>query len=432
MSRVVLSTLIAAAAVAACGEGGEFDAPRQQPDGTADLSGSPTAAEAVVIDASNHFSFELAARTAALDPRENIALSPLSASMALGMTMNGADGATFDAMRSALGLGALTRARINAAYRDVLDRLAELDPNVRIEIANGVWAHDDIPFHAAFFDAVTAAFDARVESLDFADPSATSTMNEWVAEHTDGMIDRIVDRLDPSLVMMLTNAVYFDGAWTTEFDPAETRFGTFQRDDGSIVEVDLMSIGDIEVAQTRGADYAAVELPYGNESFSMVIVLPDPGVGAKDWLARLDADSWETVVDGLAPSRLNLLSIPKFTLTFDSYLNDPLQSMGMAPAFNPGADFTRMSPLGQQLCIEVVRQKTHVEVDERGTRAAAATSVGIGVVSFTGFVADRPFVFVIRERLSGAVLFVGIVGDPTAEDPGPRPLVTTCSGTTQP
>src|SRR5690606_27425301 len=225
------------------------------------------------------------------------------------------------------------------------------------------------------------------ESLDFADYAAPIAINEWVKQRTDGMIDQIVDRLDPSLVMLLTNAVYFDGAWTTEFDPAETRSGTFQRHDGTTLEVDMMSIGNIEVLQTRGDSYTAVELPYGNEAFSMVIVLPDTGENAKDWLTALDANRWTALVEGLAPTRLDLLSIPELTLTFDAFLNDPLKAMGMGPAFSPGADFTRLSPLGQQMCIDVVRQKTHVEVDERGTRAAAATSVGIGVVSFNGFVA---------------------------------------------
>ena len=385
-----------------------------------------------MVEASNGFGLELAARTVATDPRVNAVLSPVSASMALGMTLNGAAGETFDAMRSALGFGTLTQEQINAAYRGLMDFLAELDPDVRVEIANAVWANEAVPFDEAFSQTVAASFDARVESLDFADYAAPIAINEWVKQRTDGMIDQIVDRLDPSLVMLLTNAVYFDGAWTTEFDPAETRSGTFQRHDGTTLEVDMMSIGNIEVLQTRGDSYTAVELPYGNEAFSMVIVLPDTGENAKDWLTALDANRWTALVEGLAPTRLDLLSIPKLTLTFDAFLNDPLKAMGMGPAFSPGADFTRLSPLGQQMCIDVVRQKTHVEVDERGTRAAAATSVGIGVVSFNGFVADRPFVFVIRERVSGTVLFVGLVGDPTAEDSGPQPLVSDCTGTTVP
>ena len=121
--------------------------------------------------------------------------------------------------------------------------------------------------------AVTAAFDARVGSMDFSDPSAVTTINDWVAENTKGMIDGIVDALDPSLVMLLTNAVFFDGSWTTSFDPEETRRAAFQREDGSTVEVDMMSLRNVEMPRGGDASYSAVELPYGDGGFAMVIAL---------------------------------------------------------------------------------------------------------------------------------------------------------------
>jgi serine protease inhibitor len=247
-----------------------------------------------------------------------------------------------------------------------------------------------------------------------------------------GFIERIVDSLDPALVALLVNAIYFDGAWTTQFDPDDTRRQAFTREDGSTVHIDMMSIENLEARRAHGSSYAAVELPYGSEAFSMVIVLPNAGASARDWLAQLDADQWTALMDGLSPGRLDLLSIPKLKLTYDTYLNDALHAMGMDPAFRPGADFTRMSPVGNQMCIDFVRQKTFVEVDERGTRAAAATAVGVGLVSFNGFVVDRPFVFVIRERLSGTILFVGLVGDPTVADPGAGQLLSDCTGATLP
>jgi len=426
----IAASILVAATLTACGtDGGGGEAAREP---TTDLPRALAVHEAAVADASAGFGLELAARIAALDSRPNIVLSPLSASMALGMAMNGASGATFEEMRSALGFGGLTQEQINTAYRGLIDLLAGLDPDIRLEIANAVWANEDVPFHEAFLEAVTGAFGARAESVSFADPTTPAAINEWVAEHTNGRIERIVDVLDPSLVMLLVNAVYFEGAWTTQFDPANTRPGAFRREDGSEVEVDMMSLGNVEVLRARGASYTAVELPYGNESFAAVIVLPDPGVGARDVLAGLDAEEWSSVLERLAPDRLDLLSIPKFTLTFDAYLNDALKAMGMERAFGPDADFTRMSPLGRQMCIDFVRQKTLIELDERGTRAAAATSVGVGILSFNGFVADRPFVFVIRERRSGAVLFVGLVGDPAGEDPGPAPIVSDCTGNVLP
>ena len=386
-----------------------------------------TVSEQAVIAASNVFGLDLMARVAATDARPNVVLSPLSASMALGMTLNGADGATFDAMRGALGFGSLTRAEINASYRALIDLLTDLDPNVRFEIANAIWANEGVPFHQAFFDAVAAAFDASTESRDFADPATLAAINAWVEDHTDGLIDTIVEQLDPALVMLLVNAIYFDGAWTTQFDPQDTRTQTFTRENASPVDVDMMSLTDVDVPVGGGPTYAAVELPYGGQAFSMVVVLPEPGTSARDFLATLDASAWDALTAGLAPRELDLLSIPKFTLTYDAYLNDALQAMGMDPAFKPGADFRRMSPIGDQLCIDFVRQKTFIEVDERGTRAAAVTAVGVGVTSFSGFVVDRPFVFAIRERLSGTILFIGVVGDPTAQDPGPDPFTSDCS-----
>src|SRR5690606_23962099 len=345
--------VVAAMLASGCGtDGGNGSASGSTIDRNIDAGDALTVSDEAVIDASIGFGLELAARTAATDSRANVVLSPLGASIALGMTMNGADGATFDTMRSALGFGTLPPEEINAAYRALVARLTTLDPQVRLEIANAVWTNEGVAFHDAFLQTVTEAFDARTEAIDFADPAAVDKINEWVAERTDGLIDGIVDGLDPSLVMLLVNAVYFEGVWTTEFDPANTRPGTFRREDGSQTNVDMMSLGNVEVLRGRGESYSAVELPYGDGAFAMVIVLPDEGVTTREWLAGLDADEWKALVDGLTPDRLDLLSIPKFTLTFDTYLNDALKARGMAAAFRPGADFTRMSPSGDQMCID--------------------------------------------------------------------------------
>lgn len=383
-----------------------------------------TVAEQSVIRNGNAFGFELVREVARSDDRPNIVLSPFSASMALGMTLNGADGTTFDAMSTTLGFADLSREEINASYAGLIELLTTLDPAVTFEIANSVWANQDVPFHQVFLDVVADAFAARVESRDFEDPATLAAVNAWVEESTQGLIDTILESLDPDLVMLLINAIYFEGAWTTEFDPGETRPAPFQRADGSSVQVDMMTQRNVEVSAAGGPGWSAVELAYGGEAFSMVVVLPDDDVPAL--VETLDADRWDDIVSALAPRELDVVSIPKLTLTFDAYLNESLRAMGMDVAFRPAADFTRMSPIGDQLCIDFVRQKTFLEVDERGTRAAAATAVGVGLVSFNGFIADRPYLLAIRERLSGTVLFVGLVGDPTAEDPGPEPFEPTC------
>jgi serpin B len=273
-------------------------------------------------------------------------------------------------------------------------------------------------------EAVEAAFEARIESSDFSDPATLAAINAWVEENTGGLIDRILEELDPALAMLLLNAIYFDGAWTTRFDPEDTRRETFRTAEGQQVEVDMMSLGEVDLPLAYTPLASAVELPYGGGAYSMVIALPNGSVN--EFFAALDSNAWDELIDALHPVEVDRVAIPKFTLSYDAYLNDALRAMGMDVAFRPGADFTNLSPIGDQMCIDFVRQKTFIEVDERGTRAAAVTAVGVGVVSFTGLIVDRPFAFAIREKLSGTILFMGAVGDPTAEDPGPEPFERTC------
>ena len=382
--------------------------------------------EEALIEAGNRFGLELAREVAARDDRANVFLSPLSASMALGMTLNGANGATFEGMRDALGFEGLSQSEINDAYSSLIELLTTLDPSVRFDIANSIWANQDVPIHESFIETVRAAFDARSESRDFSDPNTVDEINDWVDENTNGLIEEIIDSIDPGLVMLLINAIYFEGTWALEFDEDETRSQTFTREDGSAVDVEMMSMSDAEVGVGYGSDYSALELTYGGEAFSMVVVLPDWNVPVRDFLSTVDEEKWEEIVASFETRQMDLVSIPKLRLEYDAFLNDALREMGMDPAFRPGADFTGMSPLGNSICIDFVRQKTYLEVDERGTRAAAVTAVGVRVVSFNGFVADRPFLVAIRERLSGTVIFFGLVGDPTFEDSGPGTLESTC------
>jgi serpin B len=381
--------------------------------------------ERAIIGDANVFGLTLMREVASRDDRPNIVLSPLSASMALGMTLNGTDGATFDAMRSALGFSELSREEINDGYRSLIDLLTGLDPDVRFGIANAIWSNEDITFHQAFFDAVSAAFDARATSADFQDPGTLREINRWVSDNTEGLIEKILDEIDPDLAMLLLNAIYFDGAWTTRFDPEDTRPADFTREDGSTVTVDMMNLTEGKLPMGGGDGYQAVELPYGGEAYAMVVLLPSGDQSARGLLARLDDAEWARALGSLEQREVDLVSLPRFTLAYDVYLNESLQAMGMDIAFRPGADFSRMSSDGP-FCIDFVRQKTFIDVDERGTRAAAATVVGVRRISFNGIIVDRPFVFAIRERLSGTILFVGIVGDPTLEDSGDDRYTRTC------
>lgn len=374
--------------------------------------------ELSVIGASNTFGFNLLRELERTRADSNIFMSPLSASMALGMTMNGAAGPTFDEMRGALGFGAAAASEINASYRSLIDLLRTLDAAVDFRIANSIWYRTGFPFESTFLDESRQYFDARVAALDFTSPTAAPTINDWVKSSTNGKIDRIVDGpIADDVVMYLINAIYFKGSWTTRFDKSATRTEPFNTVTGATAPIAMMRRTDtVRVAET--ADAQIIDLPYGGGAFAMTIFLPRPGKSIGAAISSLSADSWRTAVAGVAPRSVEL-QMPKFTLRWEALLNDPLRALGMQRAFDGGAaDFTRMSrAAGDRLYISKVKQKSFVDVYEEGTEAAAVTSVEVRVVCVCGpevIRIDRPFVFAIRERLSGTILFLGKIVRPPA------------------
>lgn len=379
-----------------------------------------TDAEQSLIAGGEAFAFDfLREVTRTEQPGRNIFVSPLSASMALGMALAGAEGDTYASMHDALRLDGLDRAEVDASYRSLIDLLSDLDPAVTVRIGNSVWHRLGFDLEPDYVTGIEADFYATVGGLDFGDPGSAYVINRWVDDATDGLIESIVDPpIDPQTMAFLINAIYFDGSWTYRFDRDRTRTGDFRRSDGTTTSVPFMSMGDRGFPYLESASCQAIELPYGGEAFAMVVVLPPESVSTAEFVSNLDDAQWAAIVDGLAETEV-MVEIPRFSLDYDRLLNEPLISLGMGTAFDPGsADFRRMhrDALEIQLHISKVKQKAFIEVDEEGTRAAAVTSVEMGVTSAPpSFRADRPFVFAIRERLSGALLFVGVVEDPSPE-----------------
>ena len=373
--------------------------------------------EQAVIVGSNAFGFGLLRELDRTRADSNIFMSPLSASMALGMTMNGASGQTFDEMRTALAFGARPGAEINASYRSLIDLLRGLDRSVDFRIANSIWYRAGFPFEQVFLDESRQFFDAKVSGLDFSAPSAVPAINDWVNQSTNGKIDRIVDGpIADDIVMYLINAIYFNGAWATRFDKKLTRADQFTTADGTAPIAMMRRTDTVRVAET--ADAQVVDLPYGGGAFSMTILLPKQGKTVSQVVSALTAESWQAAVSATAPRSVEL-QMPKFSLRWEALLNDPLVALGMRRAFEGGrADFSRMSSTaGDRLYISRVKQKAFVDVHEEGTEAAAVTSVEIRVTCACGpqvVRIDRPFVFAIRERLSGTILFLGKIVRPPA------------------
>jgi serine protease inhibitor len=385
------------------------------PDPITELPRALTPAEQIVIARSNTFGFGLLQEvdTRREGDQPNTVLSPLSASMALGMALEGADGETFTEMQGTLGFQGMTREEINASYAGLLDLLLNLDPAVEIVVANSAWSRLGFPFTSEYFEAITNSFRAVVQELDFDDPSAKDIINQWVREQTNGRIEEIIDGISPLDILFLINAVYFKGDWTTQFKKGDTHQAPFHLEDGSTVSLPMMS-GDIMDAGFGWLEGGRVvaELPYGGQAFGMVVVLPGPEETVGDLLTALDDGAWTTWMDALHLGEV-MVQMPKFELEWDGLLKDPLRAMGMERAFQADqADFSRMTP-APDAHISAVRQKTYMRVDEEGTEAAAVTSVTVGVTSAgPGITIDRPYLLAIRERLSGTILFLGAIRDP--------------------
>lgn len=407
------ATLLLAVLLPAC-EASTGPGSGKTPEALRALPRALTTGERQTIASSNDFAFGLLRETAAREAQPNVFLSPLSASMALGMTMNGARGETLDGMRSALGFGERPLEELDASYQTLLDLLRGVDASVEIRIANSVWAKQGFPFEASFQSTVARYFDAEVATVDFGAPATLGTINGWVKRGTNGRIETILESIPADAVMYLINAVYFKGSWRERFDPKATRDAPFTAADGSVRTVKMMHrVGGGRFFQAPGV--RGVELPYGRDAFVMDVVLPDAGTSLASLVARLDAATWDGWLSQAHDAELDL-SLPRFRAEQRFELNRPLIALGMGLAFTPdAADFTGLSPAARSLYISAVTQKTFVDVNEEGTEAAAATSVGISVTSApqtVPFVVDRPFLVAIRERLSGAILFLGAIGAP--------------------
>ncbi|MFH1143952.1 MAG: serpin family protein [Candidatus Eisenbacteria bacterium] len=375
-----------------------------------------TAAEEQLVSCDNTFAFTLFQELLDQEsPGKNIAVSPLSVAMALTMALNGARGETQAALQQALALSDLEPQEINESYRGLIDLLAGLDPDAILEIANSIWPRQDYPIEADFLEVNRVYFDAQVNALDFSAPGAVDVINGWVETRTHGLISNILDNIPPDAVMYLINAIYFKAHWTYAFDPEDTETGVFHRADGRDVPCDMMYLPRLEVELPLYTDgegnFQVLELPYGVGDFCMTLLLPAADRDLDSLIDGMTQEAWDGWLAALQPTAVDVL-LPRFELEYKGTLNDVLTALGMGIAFTPLADFHGISP--RDLMIYRVIHRAVVKVDETGTEAAAATVVEVGETSVPpSFVADRPFLFAIRDRHSGAILFMGKVEDPT-------------------
>jgi serine protease inhibitor len=380
-----------------------------------------TAAELQLITSFNGFGLRLFRDVVLDEPDSNVFISPLSVSMALGMTLNGAAGETEEAMKTTLGFSWMDTQAIDECYASLMELLVNLDPGVDFRIANSIWYDLDKELEQSFFDVCENYFDAQVTGMNFASPDASSTINAWVKDKTAGRIERIVaDEIPDDVVMFLINAIYFLGTWTYQFDPELTIDWDFKGPGGATAPCKMMQRPeDGETSEFRHFDNGevqAVDLPYADGLFSMTVILPRSGSDIDSLIGELDEETWESWI-GSFEAKDGRLMMPRFKIEYDLELRHILSAMGMQIAFTEFADFTRMRSTGG-LMISRVKHRTFVKVDEEGTEAAAVTSVEIIPTSVGDefeMQVDRPFIFAIRENHSGTVLFMGRIVDPGYE-----------------
>lgn len=377
-----------------------------------DLSSS----EQSIIQSSGTFGFELFRHINNSEKQDNIFISPLSVSMALGMTYNGAANQTADAMKNTLGLHNLSQQHINESYKSLLELLSGLDPQVQFQIANSIWYRLGFDVELPFINTNKKYFDAQIAALDFNLTSSLNTINAWVDNNTNGKIPEIIESIDPMTVMFLINAIYFNGTWSYEFDKKNTGERPFYVSDGNSKQAPTM-VQSNDFFYMQNSDLEIIDLPYGNGAFRMTVLLPSQQSSTANLIQDLNSQKWNSWLGNLQKSK-GTIYLPKFKLEYEKVLNQVLSTMGMGVAFSPQADFTNMNKNGG-LYISQVRHKSFVGVYEEGTEAAAVTVVEIRLTSTGGedpgftMRVDRPFVFVLREQHTGTILFMGKIMDPT-------------------
>ena len=368
-----------------------------------------------ILSASNQFGFEMLQKAFEESGDNNLMISPLSITQALSMAYNGANGETKTAFENVLHFTGQTTDEVNQAALDLTTALLKVDSKVNISIANSIWYRQGFSVEQDFINSNQTYYNAKVSELDFGNPASKNIINNWVDEKTNHKIEKIVDNISGDDVMFLINAIYFKGDWKAGFDKDDTENKPFYLTNGTTKNVAMMQIeNDFSVALSQ--NYAAIELPYGQGNYSMVIVLPNDNFSLTELMGEMNNTAWNNLILNMRePSEWNL-ELPKFKFEYENTLNNELIDLGLGLAFSDFADFTKINKNGG-LTISKVKHKTFIKVDEEGTEAAAVTSVTVGVTSVgpntNTFFIDHPFLFVIKEKYTNAILFVGTVTDPS-------------------
>ncbi|QLE57692.1 serpin family protein [Nostoc sp. TCL26-01] len=368
------------------------------------------------VDANNRFGFKLFSEIGLQNtpPTKNIFVSPMSIGTALAIAYNGASGSTQQAMAKTLEFQGISLPEINSNYAALNKLLSNPDANVQLNIANSLWVNQDISLRPDFIQITRDFYQAKVANIDFQNVTSVNTINDWVKDNTGGKINKIVKQIAPNEVLFLINAIYFKGKWSQEFAKSQTTTQPFYSVSGQQKQHPMMSqTGDYRYYEND--QFQAVSLPYGQDGrVSLYVFLPKQKSNLQVFQQNLNAENWEKWMSQFN-KRKGSIKLPRFQTDYEITLNDALKTLGMAEAFTNKADF---SGIGKNIAISEVKHKAFVEVNEEGTEASAATSVGFRATFArqpqTPFkmIVDRPFFCAIRDNQTKSILFMGAIVEP--------------------
>lgn len=402
LAASLAATLVSCSVIPVADPDGPDDNPRKE------LELSTRSAE--FLRQGDAFSFEFIDRINA-DSDKDYIISPLSMQFLLGMLLDGARGETADEISAVLGYGKGETDAVNEFCLSMMQQLPQLDKKTDISIANAIFVDDGWPLLESYKTAVSRYYDAEIDNLDFMDNEGSlRRINGWCSEHTNGLIPKVLDEVNPNILAYLMNALYFKGQWASKFQAEATVDEPFTDGTGNRVKVPMMKQWGKQ-SYTGNDIFQAVRLPYGNGAYAMTVLLPRKGYGISDITAALKTQDWKAFCDRMREHEVDLW-LPKFETRYHVVLNDILSRMGMPSAFDGvKADFKGMSDYA--LCLSFVQQDAFIKVDEEGTEAAAVSvgaiekTTAIGPDDTVVFHADHPFLYLITESGSDAVLFAG-------------------------
>ncbi|MCR5325155.1 MAG: hypothetical protein K6E37_00205 [Bacteroidales bacterium] len=375
-----------------------------------------SAAQKEQLSKLNAFAFSFAALMDEKKGNDSYVFSPVSLAYLLGMIAEGADGATRREICTSLGFGPDSQQEINEFCRDLMVLASKAASKDEVlQIANVAVLNKDFKLLESYRKSVKNYYDASAFNLDFATQDVAGYVNKWASEHTNGVIEKVLNNVDPTTRAILMNALYFKAQWMIPFDDYFTAEGEFTGADGKVRKEMMMRSDPNEFKYAKQDGFSALRMEYGSSyvkagNYCMYILLPDKGVSATQLLGKLDKSAWANIKSSLK-YEYAYIQMPKFEVELDEVLNGVLATLGIKNMFSPAADFSRMSE--ESLFVDCVKQVAKINVNETGTEAAAvsvgmmASSAGLEPPKPVAFIADRPFLFAIEEKTTGTILFMG-------------------------